>query len=300
MALLPVVKAAYHAVIDRRYRHYYRQRRVEDLALREQMANSLASSLPASGLPAPEQAAVLARDGIVALPPLLETEQLAEMRAYFERNPCADPYRVRLGEFVAPHNAPAETHVAFFSNERVVRAPHALTAANNPLVLATVGSILGAKPTISYMTAWWSLPGRGDAEHAELFHRDYDDLRFIKLFLYLTDVDENSGPHIFVRGSHRQERLLARVRFDEDQVAACYPAEDRLRLVGKAGTSFLENTFGLHRGIPPVSAPRLIFQVLYSLCPYIGGPRKPLRTVAKSHEGTQLDPYINRSYCTVI
>jgi hypothetical protein len=300
VALWPAVKAAYHAATDERYRHYYRQRRIEDLALRERMADDLAGTLPAADLPVPEEAAVLARDGIVPLPPLLTPGQLAEMRDYFERNPCADPYRARLGEFIAPRNAPAETHVAFFSNESVVHAPHALAAANDPRVLAIVSSILGAKPTISYMTAWWSLPGRGDAEHAELFHRDYDDLRFIKLFLYLTDVDENAGPHNFVRGSHRRDKMLARIRFSEEEVAANYPAEDRLRLVGKVGTTFLENTFGLHRGIPPVSKPRLIFQILYSLCPYIGGPRRPLRSVEKSHEGMRLDPYINRSYCTVI
>ena len=35
----------------------------------------------------------------------------------------------------------------------------------------------------------------GTPRHAENFHRDVDDLKFIKLFVYLTDVgDENGTP----------------------------------------------------------------------------------------------------------
>ena len=300
MAIWPALKAVYNAATDERYRYYYRQRRVENQTSRDRWAQRLVRTLPHSGGEPVAEAEVLARDGIAHLPPLLTPEQLTEMRDYFSTRRCADPYRAHLGEFVAPGNAPAETHVAFFSNELAANAPHALRIANDPRILSAVEHVLGAKPTIGYMTAWWSLPHRGEAEHAELYHRDYDDLRFIKLFVYLTDVDAESGPHAFVRGSHRSDQMLERVRFSEDDVAAVFPEEDRLSLTGFAGSAFLENTFGLHRGVPPRSKPRLIFQVMYTLRPYIAGPRRPVRTVAAAHEGLMLDPYINRAYCRVV
>jgi hypothetical protein len=299
MGIWPVVKAAFEVVRDPRHRYYYRQRRVENIEARERWAARVAQRLPVFSGEASDLAGPLQRDGIAHLPQLLSSDQVRAMRTYFEGQRSSDPYRPRLGSFIAPKDAPKETHVAFFSNEVAVEAPFGLKVANDSRVLSAVSAALGAKPTISYMTAWWSLPGHGEAEQAELFHRDYDDLRFVKLFLYLTDVDERSGPHAFVRGSHRNSKLLPRLRYAEEEVGREYPAEDHLRMEGKAGTAFLENTFGLHRGIPPVSKPRLIFQVLYSLRPFIGGPRRPLRTVSRVHEGTALDPYINRSYCVV-
>ena len=123
---------------------------------------------------------------------------------YFKGKDCVDPYRPHLGQFRGPTNTPPETHVANYSIETVAGAPHAFAISNHPNVLAVVAAVLGAKPTIALMSAWWSLPrADGAPEHAEMFHRDIDDYRFIKLFCYLTDVDEASGPHVFVRGSHR-------------------------------------------------------------------------------------------------
>jgi hypothetical protein len=299
MRVWSAAKAAYNVIVDPRYRYYYWQRRIEDIAERDRAAAKIALTLPRYDGPRDQDSATLDREGILHLPSLLDDQALSEMRDYFAARPAADPYRPELGAFIGPEAAPSATHVAFFSNEIVVHAPHALEVANHPRILSAVSAVLGAKPTISYMTAWWSLPAGGAPEHAELYHRDYDDLRFIKLFLYLTDVDDTNGPHAFVRGSHRSDKLVERVRFTEEDVAACFAPEDRLRMAGKAGTAFLENTFGLHRGIPPVSKPRLIFQVLYSLAPYIGGPRKPLRSVAQDSERSRFDPYVNRAYCTL-
>ena len=299
MALLSAFKAAYRAATDSRYRFHYLQRREEDFDKREAWARRLIRRIPSAASVDREAGAILNRDGILHLPELLGPTERADMKEYFETNLCADPYRPHLGKFHAPDAAPRETRVAFFDNRTVVEAPHAIKAANNPAVLAAAAAALGAKPTISYMTAWWSLPSHGEAEHAELYHRDYDDLRFLKLFLYLTDVDVESGPHAFVRGSHRVQCLSGRRRFSDEEVRAIFPAEDMLTLSGREGTAFLENTFGLHRGIPPISRARLIFQVLYSLEPYIGGPPRPLRQVAELHEGVEVDPYSNRIYLRV-
>ena len=165
-------------------------------------------------------------------------------------------------------------------------------------LLAVAAGMLGAKPTISYMTAWWSLPaGDGTAQHAEKFHRDVDDWRFVKLFCYLTDVDDASGPHAFVRGSHRVNRLTQIRRFSDEEVDRAFDARNIVRFTGAAGTCFLENTNGVHRGIPPLDKPRLIFQVLYSLRPVIYGPKAPVAKLGEAGIPGGLDRYVNRVYC---
>lgn len=299
MRVMPLIKAAINAATDRRYRYYYGHRDIATFGEREKLAQRRLARLPAAEACNSDISERLDTDGIAMLPRFWDEEQLGELRRYFETQTCADPYRPELGQFVAPGDAPAETHVAYFSNEQVINAPYCLRLANDPQILSAVAQMLGAKPTISYMAAWWSMPGRGKAEHAEMFHRDVDDLRFVKLFVYLTDVTAKSGPHMFVRGSHQSEELSERVRYTDETVAATFGKDDILTLTGPAGTMFLENTFGLHRGIPPANEPRLIFQALYSFEEYIAGPKRPVRSVANPFEGVMLDPYVNRAYCHV-
>lgn len=289
---------------DSRYRQFYRQRRVTDIPTRESKADTVARQLPGANgrvadAVAKQEAQILDEQGYVMIPDLLRPEWVAEMAGFFSQNECADPYQRHLGSFKVPGPAPKGVHVAQFNNQTIVRAPHAFEIANDSRVLAVVTEMLGAKPTISLMSAWWSLPADGTAQQAENFHRDVDDWRFVKLFCYLTDVDETAGPHVFVKGSHKQNRLTEMRRFTDAETTATFGAESLVRFTGPAGTAFLENTYGVHRGTPPAEKPRLIFQVLYSLRPVIYGPKVPLVRAGENGIPNGLDPFINRVYCAV-
>jgi hypothetical protein len=284
---------------DKRYRQFYVQRQIRSVPSRERNANRLASRLPGfdGSNEMSAQAAVLKDRGYLFLDNLISAEQLQDMRVFFSANKCSDPYRPALGEFIAPGDAPPQTHVAFFSNETIVRAPHALAIANDPRVLGIVAGFLGAKPTISLLTAWWSMPHKdGKAEEAERFHRDVDDIRFVKLFCYLTDVDEVSGPHMFVPGSQNIDKLTKIRRYDDREIVDAFGENSLSMFTGKAGTVFLENTFGFHRGVPPTQKPRLLFQVLYSLRNSIYGPDKPVGRIGDDGFPSGIDPFINRIY----
>jgi hypothetical protein len=284
---------------DKRHRQFYTQRQIQSVPSREHKANSLARRLPVfkAASDTSAQTALLKDRGYLFLDNLVSTERLAPMRKFFSENACADPYRPELGQFIAPDSAPPQTHVAFFSNETIVRAPHALEIANDPRVLSIVSGFLGAKPTISLLTAWWSMPTKeGKAEEAERFHRDVDDIRFVKLFCYLTDVDETSGPHMFVPGSQNVDRLTTIRRYEDSEVAEVFGADSLATFTGKAGTAFLENTYGFHRGVPPRQKPRLLFQVLYSLRNSIYGPDRPVARIGDKGIPADIDPFINRVY----
>ena len=91
----------------------------------------------------------------------------------------------------------------------------------------------------------------------------------------LSDVDEDAGPHVYIRGSHVADKLTTIRRYDDAEVHAAFGRESEVRFTGDAGTCFLEKTYGFHRGYPPKTKPRLIFQVLYSLRETIYGPKRP-------------------------
>ena len=89
---------------------------------------------------------------------------------------------------------------------------------------------------------------RGNAE----WHVDIEDLHVVKAFLFLTDVDEDSGPTEYVAGTHPHGEhaleLAAQLRrgmlLTEEAPFGLTPE----RLVGRAGTVALLDTRGLHRG----------------------------------------------------
>lgn len=288
----------YHSLTDPRFRQFNGQRKILDMTERRRAAERIAAGLPRTAAPAGDGAAqtALDRDGYVFLDPLIDAAQIAELMAYLSGQLCHDPYRPELGSFRAPEDVPPQTHVSHYSNAAILDAPHLLAIANHPEVLAVVERTLGAKPTIGALRLWWSTPSAsGEPEHAELFHRDVDDLAFLKLFVFLTDVDADSGPHIYAAGSHRQDVLTRIARYSDEEVAGAVGADRIRHFTGPAGTSFIENTYGLHRGLPPTKRPRLVFQPLYTLRPVVYGPKRPLRAIT-SRDPAGLDPYINRVF----
>ena len=289
----------YHAVTDERHRAFNAQRKIVDLAQRTEAARRAAERLPRAAAPLPESdeqaLARLDADGWLPLPGLIQPEWVGEIKAYLAGRLARDPYRPELGRFRAPDEVPPQTHVSHFDNADIVRAPHLMAIANDPRVLALVEAWMGVKPTLAALRVWWSTPtATGEPEHAELFHRDVDDLQFIKLFVYLTDVGEDTGPHIFVEGSQRIDKLTRIARYTDEQVAEAFGEDAIRRFTGPAGTAFLENTYGMHRGLPPRAGPRLIFQPLYAQRPLIFGPKRPV--ISASELPLKVDPYVNRVF----
>lgn len=267
-----------------------RVRTVEGRAVLNRLVKLAAPpALPLSPGAAPILEAVN-RDGFCYLPAIASVDDLRALRAQLEARPCFDPWNIDLPDFSLT-DTPDLTNNARIRN--VSNLPAAVQLANNPLVLSVVSQYFGCRPTIDDIVAWWSIPGRPAPKEEQFFHRDNDAVRFLKLFVYLSDVDDFEGAHEFVRGSHSENRLLARrVRYQDQEVAEAFGAERILKMTGSFGTAFLEDTFGLHKGAVPQSRPRLLLQVRYS-----SYPSNFARKGAVSHADARYDPYINRLIC---
>jgi hypothetical protein len=236
-------------------------------------ANLIAASLrKASGSvepPSTSAGTAFQRDGIFLFDDVVTRGQAVEMLEHFKR--CEERER--------------EDTVLHHRTQDVLHAPHALRIATDKRVLSLVEQHLKATPTIVDMTAWWSLAESEQPHGAQIFHRDRDDFRACKLFVYLNAVTAEDGPHIFVKGSHRLdfvEQALEAKGMPEEAIAAYFSSDGRpvaesiddifgdavTEIVGPSGTCFLENTYGFHRGKIPRSGSRCIFQVLYAAIPY--------------------------------
>jgi hypothetical protein len=279
---------------------FFAQRRIRRRETRQRIARLIASYLPRSSVKRAGSSRILAeleQEGFAVLDWLVTPAMAVEMHDHFLRHPVYAPYVPNSPHMLIDDVGLPDSHVFWHEDLAVISCPHALDVANHPEVISAVEAALGCKPTIGYMTAWWSVPtADGMPRQTENFHRDVDDLHFIKLFVYLTDVGSENGPHEFVRGSHVDQRLFRIRRYTDEEVRGTFGPDRLVMFTGGAGSAFLENTYGMHRGLPVHAARRLIFQVVYSLLPLVYGPPRPYSLDAAAPVSTCLDPYINRRY----
>ena len=139
-------------------------------------------------------------------------------------------------------------------------------------LLSVAQKYLCCEPLADVISMWWhtNYHTQPDAEAAQFFHFDMDRFKWLKIFIYLTDVGPENGPHAFVRGSHQTgaipDRILRRgyVRLTDEEVAEHYPAKDILSFSAPRGSIILEDTRGLHKGTRVSGDSRLILQLQFS------------------------------------
>ncbi len=138
--------------------------------------------------------------------------------------------------------------------------------------VALAQDYLGARPVLDVLTMWWhtGYSDQPDSEAGQFFHFDLDRPKWLKFFIYLTDVGPDNGPHSFVAGSHRAgampKQLLRKgyARLSDEEVAAAFDRRDILELTAPRGSIIAEDTRGLHKGKHVHSGDRLVLQLQFS------------------------------------
>ncbi|MDX2142400.1 MAG: hypothetical protein SFV19_03505 [Rhodospirillaceae bacterium] len=211
----------------------------------------------------------LETNGIVKIPGLIRSDQVDELRRYL------------ISRETLVMDGPTYLNLV----EDVVAAPHALGLAMRPKLLSIVAEFLGAAPTLLQLGAWRSIPTPPQNFPPHIFHRDKDDFRACKLFLYLADVGPENGPHVFVKRSHDPALVkdyLTTNGMTPDLVKPLFQGDGRqhndviprifgplvTEVYGKAGTAFLACTFGYHRGKMPTQNNRLVMEAVYGNVPF--------------------------------
>lgn len=245
-----------------------------------------------------------------------------ELRRYFDDQPVHKGANALSFDGRAKSLAAARRDfpLAAYSAESVIRAPGLIDVMNDPRLLHLIESYLGCVPTLYSVNAWWSFVApKPEMTNVQFFHRDTDDWRFLTLFIYLTDVAADGGPHEVVPESHSLDgmnKLIKGIRFwrpkmdtersfvedmGEEFSRTCelHFKNAAAQLVGPAGSMHVVNTLALHRGIVPTRTDRLVVWARYGLGPNTNSAdleRGPLgiRFVPTKLQGTPRDRYVNR------
>ncbi len=143
----------------------------------------------------------------------------------------------------------AESDVTCWGLESVITAPILWELALTLTPIA--GEYLQQDPICYSIHAFTTFPSSRPLHTGiQAWHRDQDDEKFVGLFVYLTDVQTKpDGPHQFQIGTHR-----GGTPFDLTWAA-----------LGPAGTTFLADTSGLHRGLRPTTKSRTLAWIRWGI-----------------------------------
>ena len=142
----------------------------------------------------------------------------------------------------------------------------------DPSILGVAQAYLGSRPMADVLTMWWNTAysDKPSEAAAQFYHFDMDRIKWIKFFIYLTDVGTDNGPHTFIAGSQRTggipPSLLRKgyVRLTDEEVREHYVADDFIEFTGARGTVLAEDTRGLHKGKHVTQGDRLVLQLQFS------------------------------------
>jgi hypothetical protein len=206
--------------------------------------------------------ASVTRTGYAWLPPVLSQSEIGNIREYL-----ADKLAVGGGQEQLVDDPTRGISGAYYPLPVILQCPHIVSMMNRADLLRIAELYLGCRPTISGIGLRWSFPTDADETGTQRFHRDADDWRLIKLFVYLTDVEDGDGPHEFVKNSHRTSGRFRLTPYSDREIDEDYGGDSIVRQVGPRGSSFIEDTWGIHKGRRPVKRARLLLDIEYSICP---------------------------------
>jgi hypothetical protein len=126
---------------------------------------------------------------------------------------------------------------------------------------------IGCRPLLTNIALWLD-PVIEGTYNAHVYHYDNDGPAFLKFFIYLHDVDIDTGAHTFIEGSHgrhKPDRFRIAQRYNRDDLLSHYGAGSEKVFAAPAGTILAEDTAGFHKGTTLRKGYRLLLQLQYAM-----------------------------------
>lgn len=217
----------------------------------------------------------LNRDGYAILDVTIPEHIVSELSDYFAQAPCTlttdKTLSTPAGEtFTVDFENPLAEKYSVNTDATVQNATVRELLLDRGL-LSIAQAYCGSVPAIDIVLAWYSFPEKFASHNAgQLYHFDLDRIRWLKVFLLLTDQDEETGAHMYVPGTQNDrvipQELLSRgyARLEDDEVTPYFPRNTWKTMSASKGVILLEDTRGLHKGLPLVRDHRLMLQFEYA------------------------------------
>lgn len=126
--------------------------------------------------------------------------------------------------------------------------------------------------SLRHYNVWRTFTSQGEARQSQLWHVDREDHYVLKMFLYLSDVDEGAGPFTYAPGTHARGRVRCQPAYSSEghikrstdaQMAEVVPPDQWIKGIGPQGTILFADTHGYHKGGESRTQDRLLFNCMY-------------------------------------
>jgi hypothetical protein len=134
------------------------------------------------------------------------------------------------------------------------------------------GQYLGCIPILNHIAVWYSDSKSEDIDGSQRFHLDHEDYRQVKGFLFINDIDMESGPlNIVPSTTSRFLEQIIKYRMTpeekglpDEKVFSIIPSAEVISIVGKSGDmAFIDTSHCFHYGSRQAKNPRLILMFQY-------------------------------------
>ena len=199
----------------------------------------------------------LNEDGYQLIEPLLPPDKISEMLEYFKTK--------RMTNFYGRHeaftldNKPEHVKMARTDTKTNILCPFVIDLMTSDSIVSLASEYLNAPATLNCIFPLWSFKEETpNPINMQLFHRDADDYKFVKLFILLTDTEDGNGEQVYIKGSHKNkdlpEEMYNITRYPDTIVEKLFTENEHVKIFGKAGKCWLADTHGIHKGtVPPRS-----------------------------------------------
>jgi hypothetical protein len=175
--------------------------------------------------------------------------------------------------------------------------------AAHPEVLRVVSRYMGMLPVLHRINLLYS-PNDEEVEYSsQFFHLDPEDVIMTKIFIYVEDVDEDTGPTTALPADRstvvRRAIEYRNARVPDETIAQIGGAEHLVSCTGPAGTmAFLDTCRCFHMGSRKATRPRSVIMIQYQT-PYAAPasptgplPPPPLGIAAVPPNLSRLEQYL--------
>jgi len=162
----------------------------------------------------------------------------------------------------------------YFGDRQVLEPESVFTRfALDSRVLRIANAYFGMYTRLRSYNVWHTFPTKMEARESQLWHRDREDRLILKVFVYLSDVDEGAGPFTYARGTHLKQWRSPEPAFHVEgndrrttdaQMAACVPQEKWMKALGPRGTIIFADTHGYHKGGHAQERDRLMYVCMFT------------------------------------
>lgn len=211
---------------------------------------------------------------------LLDKNFLSKIKEFSENTNCIfyDDNGHKKKTFFNKYDSIFHSSKYSFEEEDIYNFKEINSIINDNSIIKICKNYFRSKVFFSQASMWWS-PVRNSKntiktelanKSAQFYHFDLDRIKWLKFFIYLTDIDEYSGPHEYVSKTHlrfsKNQKILKKgyERIDNDLIIKNYDSNRINKILGPSGTIFVGDTSCFHRGSPPIDAHRLLLVLEFS------------------------------------